>query len=135
MIPYPALIWQTSDFSLGGHDPERPDTLASKASSISNQNYILNFRPYLDVFRDSLLVFFCYSMIENHLQVQNITKWCYQSITAATTITTPTIMLITIIIIVFNHLHHQDYVDIHDHIHHHPGFQCWATGFFPRCPP
>ena len=38
----------------------------------------------------------------NHLQVQYITKWCYQSITAATTITTPTIMLITIIIIVFN---------------------------------
>ena len=41
-------------------------------------------------------------MIENHLQVQYITKWCYQSITAATTITTPTIMLITILIIVFN---------------------------------
>ena len=31
VILYPALIWQTSDFSLGGHDPERPDTLASKA--------------------------------------------------------------------------------------------------------
>ena len=31
VILYPALIWQTSDFSLGGHDPERPDTLTPMA--------------------------------------------------------------------------------------------------------